>query len=179
MNCRLSQITKLGEIPPGTQIAVKKPFQDLHKSLRNLYFLFSPENYYCHHGVYLGDQLGGNCQVLHFSGADKNDATLRTCDILEFLNGAIDNKVYRVNYDTSPALPVEQIVQKAREVLANLKAWPAYQVVANNCETFAAWLTTGEAISVQATKAVGRVTWFLAIAGGAAVASIRGFSSGN
>ncbi len=157
MNCRLTEITKLGEITPGTQIAIKRPFENLHESLRNFYVAFSPENNYYHHGVYLGDQLGGKCQVLHFSGADKDDAKPRICDILEFFKGAMDNKVYRVDYENIPALPVEQIAETAQEVLDNPRHWPQYQIVANNCEMFASWLTTGNGVSLEAIKAVGRV----------------------
>ena len=159
---RLTEITQLNEITPGTQIAIKSPFGNLHESLRNFYFVVSDENYYYHHGVYLGDRLGGKCQVLQITGENKADARPCVGNIFELRNGAMDKKVYRVDYESIQALPVEQIVQKAKEVLANPEAWPQYNILANNCETFAAWLTTGKEISVQATKAVGRVKYFAA-----------------
>ena len=71
---RLTEITQLNEITPGTQIAIKSPFGNLHESLRDFYFVVSDENYYYHHGVYLGDRLGGKCQVLHIAGENKADA---------------------------------------------------------------------------------------------------------
>ena len=92
---------------------------------------FSPENNYYHHGVYLGDQLEGKCQVLHFSGADKDDAKPRICDILEFFKGAMDDKVYRVDYENIPALPVEQIAETCNR---GVRQFLTLATVPNRCQ---------------------------------------------
>ena len=44
----------VGDLAPGTQIAVERPFKDLDPSLKFFYPAFSPDGYYYHHGVYLG-----------------------------------------------------------------------------------------------------------------------------
>ena len=79
----LVEVDEISNLPSGTQIAVKGSFKNLHRSLAFFYPLFSPDGYYYHHSVYLG-----NCQVAHFSGENKADVKPRYCDILQFMKAA-------------------------------------------------------------------------------------------
>ena len=102
--------------------------------------------------MYLGD-----AEVAHFTGTNKADATPRKCDIVEFQKVSVDGKLYRVEYgDTVKMLSVKETLKRARAVLAEPSEWPGYQIIKNNCESFATWLTTGELWSVQASRAVRR-----------------------
>ena len=134
---------------PATQIAVKRPFGSLHPSSGFFYPLFSSDEFYYHHGVYLGGD-----RVAHFSGENKADATPRICEMVEFMDGAVDEKLYRARYDNhNLLLPVKTTLDKVRKVIASPE-WPKYNVITNNCESFATWLMTGIAISAQAYDAV-------------------------
>ncbi len=146
---KYDKVDEIGNLPSGTQIAVKGSFKNLHPSLAFFYPLFSPDEYYFHHGVYLG-----NCQVAHFSGENKADAKPRYCDILQFMKATVDGELYQVKYDNPDLLvSVTATVDFAEAVVKNPTAWPGYQIRKNNCESFATWLKTGESISAQATEA--------------------------
>ena len=147
---KLVEVKGISDLTPGTQIAVKGSFKNLHVSLKIFYPLFNPNEHYYHHGVYLGE-----CKVAHFSGKKKGDAKPRSCDILEFMKGAVDQKLYRVEYDNPDLLiPINATLDYAKRTIAHPSAWPGYSLIANNCESFATWLKTGKKISAQAVKAV-------------------------
>ena len=145
---KLVEVPNLSDLKPGDQIAVRSSFENLHKSLKILYPSSSKEDYYYHHGVFLG-----NCEVIHFSGNNKKDACPRKCDILPFLRGAKDEKLYRVEHD-GQALSVAETLQKSTEVLNSGFEWPEYHLLWNNCETLATWLKTGQKLSYQVVEAI-------------------------
>ena len=162
----LRQIDEFGKIPNGSQIAVKCSFESFHPSLAFFYPLISSDQYYYHHGVYMG-----NYQVIHFSGEDKDDAKLRICDLFKFLTNSVDCKIYLVKYDDPKhLLPVEDTINLAKEVLQDPSLWPEYHVIGNNCESFATWLKTGKKVSAQAAFALHRVISLVATAVGSSVA---------
>jgi hypothetical protein len=140
-------------VAAGTHIAVKGLLKNLDPLFGFLYLdrLISPDGYYYHHGVHLG-----NCRVIHFFGANKKDATPRTCNMNEFHSrGEVDGKIYRAVYnDTAVVLPFATTDALAREVLAHPKKWPKYDIKDNNCETFATCLKTGRGFSDQASNAM-------------------------
>lgn len=149
----LVEIEEISDLTPGTQIAVKGSFKNLHSSLKFFYPLFSPNEYYYHHGVYLGE-----CKVAHFSGENKADAKPRSSDILQFMRGAVDQKLYRVEYHNPHLLiPIQATLDFAEKVIEHPSVWPGYSLVKNNCESFATWLKTGEKISAQAVRAANKV----------------------
>ena len=149
----LVEVEGISNLTPGTQIAVKGSFENLHPSLKFFYPLFSSDEYYYHHGVYLG-----GCKVAHFYGENKADAKPRSCDILQFMRGAVDQKLYRVEYDNPDLLlSINATLDYAKKVLASPSQWPGYSLIANNCESFAIWLKTGKKISAQAFRAVIKV----------------------
>ena len=151
----LVEIDGIKSLQPATQIAVRCEFANLHPSLCFFYPLISSEKYYYHHGIYLGDN-----EVVHFSGNNKDDARPRKCDILQFINGASGGKkqLYRVQYDKSvKLLSQEETLRKAQKVLEEPSKWPGYQIIKNNCESFARWLKTNVSWSAQATMAAIKV----------------------
>ena len=123
--------------------------------------------------MYLGEE-----DVIHFSGNNK-DAKPRTCKILEFFEGAQDRKIYKVEYDQNVnRRPQKETLSLAENVLRNPDGWPKYNVIANNCESFACWLTMGIEVSAQSIKGVVNVLKNVAQAvHSSGVAS--GHSSGN
>ncbi|CAB3992783.1 Hypothetical predicted protein [Paramuricea clavata] len=150
MEYKLAEIHEISTLSPATQIAVRGLYANINPSLASLYPLFSSEKYYYHHGVYLG-----NGKVAHIAGENKADAKPCICDLHQFWKGALDGKLYRVEFHSSvEILPVEKTLTKAQEVLADPSKWPGYQLHNNNCETFATWLTTGIHRSAQVTQAV-------------------------
>ena len=166
---KLIEVDEIGNIAKGTQIAVRHAFKDLDPTLAKLYPLYSSDGHYEHHGVYMGsyNEKIGDCKVVHFSGRDKVDAKPRATDILKFSKNSVDRKLYVVEYDDpQKLLPVEETLEKAYDMLQNPAKWPPYQVLINNCESFATWLKTGEMISAQVAVAAERVVDILTIATG-------------
>ena len=169
----LVEVEGISNVTPGTQIAVKGSFENLHPSLKFFYPMFSSDEYYYHHGVYLGE-----CKVAHFSGENKADAKPRSCDILQFMKGAVDQKLYRVEYDNPDlVISIKATLDYAKKVIASPSQWPGYSLIANNCESFATWLKTGKKISAQAFRAVIKVIPFaIPLAIGSAVSGPIGAS---
>ena len=149
----LVEVAKISDLTPGTQIAAKGSYKNLNPALAFFYPLFSDDEHYYHHGVYLGE-----CNVAHFAGENKLDAKPRSCDILEFMRASVDGKLYRVQYD-NPALvrSIKDTLYYANEAIQDPGSWPGYQLIKNNCESFATWLKTGIKMSAQATAAISKV----------------------
>ena len=163
----LVEITEIWNLPPATQIAVNSAYEDLHPSLAFFHPLFSIEKFYYHHGVYLGQ-----CIVADFSGPNKSESKPRFRDILDFIRGGADRRLYKVKYDDSvKTLPVKETLCRAHMVLGKPEKWPGYQLFNNNCESFATWLMTGEMCSAQITRALIRVVPLVASAAAAFSAS--------
>ena len=149
----LVEVKQFKKLPPGTQIAIKGSFENLDPTLAYFYPLFSSDKYYYHHGVCLKDE-----KVAHFSGENKADAKPRRCYLLEFSNGAVDKKLYRVDYNNPASeMPIDDTLRRANEAIENPQRWPGYQLLNNNCETFATWLKTGVKTSAQATAATSQI----------------------
>ena len=161
----LVEVDGIKSLQPGTQIAVRCEFANLHPSLGFFFYsLISSEKYYYHHGIYLGDN-----EVVHFSGNNKHDACPRKCDILQFINGASGEKkqLYRVQYDENvELLPQEETLRKAQKVLEEPSKWPGYQIIKNDCESFARWLKTNVSWSAQATMAAIKIIPLVAVVSG-------------
>ena len=150
-NYVLAEIEEIySHLTPGTQIAYKAAFESLDPTLAFLSPLFTSDEYYHHHGVYLGNGL-----VAHIFGQNKAVAKPSCCDIFEFMGYGVDGKVYRVITDDSRSeLPVEITLSLAEAALADPSIWPKFHIVSNNCESFAAWLKTGVQRSSQTIEAM-------------------------
>lgn len=109
---------------------------------------------YWHHGIDLGDG-----RVVHYSGEPGNveDAAVVISTLETFLKGgALEPVRHRRAFDP------EVVAIRALSRVGEKK----YNLASNNCETFATWCTTGEAVSQQVLnvmKAAGR--WILKMAG--------------
>ena len=115
--------------------------EKLHRGLKP--FCFVTEKFYFPHGIYIG-----NDEVIEFGGTTKADARPRRVDILQFLAGSCDSNLYRVDEgddedDGSPVPDVDGIIRRAFEVMEDPSKWPGYNVILNNCESFAYYLKTG------------------------------------
>ena len=153
----------LGELRHGDHIAVKRKFEELVpadlKLAASLIKVFVTEDgYYRHHGVFLNDNVD-RLAVMDFSGQTESDAKPRLRQIMEFLSGCSDQDLFRVVYeDPSECLSVDETVIKAREAVEQGNSWPSYHLFRNNCESFATFMKTGNAVSVQAMRALTGVT---------------------
>ena len=153
ISLRLEEIEGYDSLQLGTQIAVKKPFEKLHKSLKVFYPVIASEKYYYHHGVVIGED-----RVIHFAGNNKKDAKPRTCTLLEFVRGAEGGILFQVKYDDqSIVLLVEKTLALAQLVLELPQNWPEYDPFKNNCESLATMLKTGKLFSNQGVKAKSRL----------------------
>ncbi len=102
---------------------------------------------YLHHGIYVKEKMS----VIEFHGENKEDARLIERDLTEFFSG--HKNLYRVVYEEGDCLLVEETMQWANIALAMGNTWPLYDVVLNNCETFAFLLKTGKEVSLQVLNA--------------------------
>ena len=125
----LVELRRGERIFPGTQIAVKGLYENLGPLSKLLYHVVSPEKYYYHHGVYLG-----NGKVAHFHGESKANAKLRRCRFQEFCSlGEVDGKMYKAVYRNEAAvLSVNETLVRADKVLTPPVKWSEYDMISNN-----------------------------------------------
>ena len=143
------EVKEVGNLEPGTHITVERSLERLHPSLKVLYpFVRDTENYY-HHGVLLE-----NSQVIHLTGETVEDAKPRIADISQFRQGGSKEKLYMAFYDHQTSVDdVEVTLRKAEKVLKDPCKFPKFDILHNNCESFATWLKTGKAHTAQGTYA--------------------------
>ena len=162
---------QLGDLKTGDQIAVMGQVADLHPSL--LPFMDHTNGVYFHHGIFDKEKL----EVIDFHGDTKANAKPKRRPILEFVAGR--PQLYRVVHEN--CLPVETTMKMANEAAEKPSYWPGYDLITNNCETFATYLKTGTKHSAQASaalfnllcKAAAAVT-VAVVAGSASVCSFGG-----
>ena len=112
---------------------------------------------YSHHGIYIGER---DCQVIHFDAPygetkSKYSAMIRSCSLSSFLKG---DQLRLVSYDEPFLLkavkkseschciksrPAAEVISTAKHLLKNPHKWDEYNVVDNNCESFAYYCKTG------------------------------------
>ena len=136
------------DLAPGTQIKVKRSWRNLDPSLGSLHYLFTLDDYYYHHGVYLGCD-----EVVHFYGPDKDNAIICFCSLSQFMSLAMDNELRKVQHNVNNVEP-ESILIMAERYKLDRRSFGRYNLLRNNCESFATFLTTGKKISDQADKAL-------------------------
>jgi len=138
---------KMRDLKHGDQIAVMGNVADLSPLLTPL-MEHTGETYY-HHGIYDAN----NMEVIHFTGESKADAKPKRSDFPEFFAG--HKQLYLVVYeDHEECLPVQEVMKRAEDALKQARSWPGYDIIKNNCETFACYLKTGKARSKQAMDAL-------------------------
>ena len=147
---------------------MKRKLSELDPSLRCFELIFG--EHYCHHGICLG--LDENLDVIDFGGDDKASAKPRKLTFVQFVNGTADAKVYRISYETGSCLDVEETINLAEDLVKNPSEWPKFQLLKNNCESFATYLKTKKAVSQQGLRALRNMVGITA-----GVASLAGSAS--
>ena len=138
---------QLKDLKTGDQIAVSGNVRDLHPLL--VLFTIHTENIYFHHGIFDKENLA----VYDVSGDNKANARPQRRDFTEFFAG--HSKLYRVVYEEGEqCLPVDEVMQRAKDAVEQQSCWSGYHIITNNCESFATFLKTGYRYSEQAIRAV-------------------------
>ena len=175
-NLSISPVVKLKDLKPGDHVLVRGKIENLHRSLKPLYFI--TRAYYFHHGIYIG-----NDEVTDFGGETKETAKPRTVDILTFMASSCDGKLYRVNEaDGKTESGVREILKRALEMVNDPSQWPGYNLFWNNCESFANYLKTGKSYTEQGMEAIGAALAGLAAVGAVALSGsilVSGASAGG
>ena len=147
MTVRIEKV-KLKDLECGDQIAIMGDVAELKPALKALMCIVEGSDKYFHHGIY--DEKEKDVIELH--GETKENAVPKRRPLLEFYAGR--EQLYRVVH--KKYLPVDKTMKMAEDILNKKKAWPDYDVIANNCETFATYLKTGERRSQQVLEAIDR-----------------------
>ena len=158
-----------GELKTGDQIAVMGQVEDIHPSLLPL--MSHTNGKYFHHGIFDKEKS----EVIDISGDTKANAKPRRRPLLEFTAGR--GQLYRVIHDE--CLPVETTMKMADEAVERPGCWPDYDLITNNCETFATFLKTRTKHSAQAYAALSNVLPMPTVAAAAYGASGASGASGN
>lgn len=134
---------ELNDLNTGDQIAVTGNLASLSPFLLTL--MPHSNGVYFHHGIFDRENLA----VIDLHGENKEDAKPNRRPFLSFFKG--HDKLYRVIHEET--LSVEKTMMMAEEVLRQQHSWPAYDLIKNNCETFATYLKTGIPTSSQVFEA--------------------------
>lgn len=117
---------------------------------------------YSHHGIYIGKE---GCEVIHFAPPaaasdrkftnQKSSARIRSCTLSEFCG---TDTLRLVGYDQPLLLkhlkrressrciesdPPDTVIARAEYYLNHPNKWDEYNLITNNCETFAFYCKTG------------------------------------
>ena len=158
------EIVKLQELKHGDQIAVMGNVADLSPLLSPFTVLIG-DTYY-HHGIFDKE----NIRVIDFYGESKANARPQKRDFTEFFAG--HTTLYRVVYESGDqCLPVSQTMKMAEDAVKKQSSWPGYDLIKNNCESFATYLKTGVARSKQALDALIRAAPVAAVVIGTGLTS--------
>jgi len=166
------EVVQLRDLKTGDQIAVMANVVDLNPSLLPL--MDHTNGIYFHHGIFDKEKL----EVIDFHGDSKANAKPKRRSILEFAAGR--SQLFRVVHEN--CLPVETTMKMANEAADQHSYWPGYDLIRNNCETFATYMKMGIKHSAQASAALlnllsnaAAVTGAAVVAGSAAavVCSVR------
>lgn len=136
----------------GDQIAVRGLVKDLSPWLVPIMAhtdgTDGTDGTYLHHGIYLKEEMN----VIEFQGEDKKSAKPKIRSLTKFVAGSVDAEIYRVQHKKSDCLPVDETIRLGREAVRKAGSWERYNLIFNNCETFATFLKTGKEMSMQVQK---------------------------
>ncbi len=144
---------ELSDLNNGDQIAVRGNVKNLSPWL--LLVTAHTDGTYLHHGIFIKETWS----VVEFQGETKENARPKIRPFRQFFNGNVDGKIYRVVYKEGECLPVDETIRRAKEAVEKGNTWPSYNLILNNCETFATLLKTGEAVSLQALMGSNCCPW--------------------
>lgn len=134
---------ELKDLKHGDQIAVMGDVAEIHWALPR--FMSRANGKYFHHGIFDKENL----EVIELQGDDKASARPKRRPILQFTYKRYP--LYRVVHEK--CLPVETTMKMANEAVEKQDSWPGYNLIQNNCETFATYLKTGHKYSEQVASA--------------------------
>lgn len=97
---------------------------------------------YLHHGIFVGGSVG----VIHFTGENKRNATIKAGDLESFCKDSILFKMRYLNVKPRDPKDVIRIAERLRK---NPAEWGEYNLLSHNCEHFATHCKIGIAVSVQ------------------------------
>lgn len=97
---------------------------------------------YLHHGIFVGGSVG----VIHFTGENKRNATIKAGDLKSFCKGHTLLKVRYLNVKPRDPKDVIKIAERLRN---NPFEWGEYKLLSHNCEHFATYCKIGKSVSVQ------------------------------
>lgn len=153
---------ELGALEHGDQIAVMGKVADLSSFLKPLMIIVG--GHYFHHGLYDAKTL----KVIHFTGDSKANAKPIKSDFTKFYGG--HNQLFRVAYeDGEKCFPADVVMMRAEELVRSPNSWPDYDILLNNCETFAFYLKTGKRYSEQASTALQKLITVAGVSVGASI----------
>ncbi len=113
---------------------------------------------YSHHGIYTGNH---GREVIHFTGDSFADAYVQASTVDEFCD---DGTLHLVAYDVHPITkyvsrrgtshwvkshPADEVISTAKYYLRHPDEWGDYNLLFNNCESFAVYCKIGIRISDQ------------------------------
>lgn len=87
---------------------------------------------YLHHGIFVGGSVG----VIHFTGENKRNATIKAGDLKSFCKGHTLLKVRYLNVKPRDPKDVIKIAERLRN---NPFEWGEYKLLSHNCEHFATY----------------------------------------
>ena len=165
MDYRLVPINDIGRLESGTHIVVERSCQRLRTPLNVACVIFTPQQLYRHHGVYLPDLDNQVGEVIHFYGETEEAAKPTLCSLDVFRRNALNDQLYRVEY-LAETVDVETTQSNARYALDIADNWREYNIADYNCESFAHWLKTGRVWSAQVNKVLKHILgWSIVVVG--------------
>ncbi len=111
--------------------------------------IVTSRKFYTHHGIYIGDNM-----VIHYAGLSegiKKDCISKV-SVQEFVGSGTLSIYKHEDLLFSNRLPAKEIVERAESRIGENR----YNLLWNNCETFANWCTHGDEYSSQTDGKVER-----------------------
>ncbi|KAA0707350.1 Phospholipid-metabolizing enzyme A-C1 [Triplophysa tibetana] len=115
---------------------------------------------YQHWALYLGDDESQAAAVSSVKSVFSRKAVVR----MQLLKEVVGGDSYRINNkydDNHTPLPVSEIIQRAQRLIGQEVS---YDLLGSNCEHFVTLLRYGEAVSEQASRAIGAMSLVTAAA---------------
>lgn len=140
----------LTDLKSGDQVALKRKveLETFHPSFKILNPIVG--NHYYHHGIFIEPHHIIHQEWLFGTG----QFMTRACkeDINRLMRGiSVDGTIYKVACDEQNSLPMDEVIKKGEEMVS-AGVVEQFNIVTNNCETFATFLKTGKRTSSQVHK---------------------------
>ena len=136
----------LTDLKSGDQVALKRKVE--LETFNPSFKILNPivGNHYYHHGIFIEPH-----HVTHQEWLFTDSHLTRACkeDINELMRSiSVDGTIYKVACDQRNSLPVDEVIKRGEEMVS-AGVLEQFNIVTNNCETFATFLKTGKRTSSQ------------------------------